>query len=250
MMTKASIVESSWVSELSWSDVENKIESGAGAVLPIGAAAKEHGLHLPMNTDYLQAKWLADQLVLKRNLLVWPIVSYGFYPAFVNYPGSVTLSQTTFEIMIKEVISSIFNSGVGRLVLLNTGVSTIKPLENICHEFPGEVSLINVYSGKRYKQIHTQIIQQSDGGHADESETSIMLAINKLLVDMNLASGSMQACSQPGALNRNDPESVNYSPTGACGAPQLASSEKGARLLQAMLEDINQHLSDFGLSAD
>ena len=248
-MSNISKVNSSWVSELSWPEIEQRIKVGACALLPVGASAKEHGLHLPMNTDYLQAKWLSDKLALQSNLLIWPVVNYGYYPAFVNFPGSVTLSETTFSSMIKDILTSIFNTGILRLALLNTGISTIKPLDEIVTGYDGDLRLINVYSGKLFKKTSSQIIDQTAGGHAGETETSIMLAINKSLVNMRKASGSLQACSQPGVLSRNDRQSLNYTPTGACGAPHLATLEKGSALLKAMLGDINNQLNEFGVPA-
>ena len=241
--------KSSWVSALSWPEIEQRIESGAGAVLPVGACAKEHGLHLPMNTDYLQAKWLADKLALKSNLLIWPVVSYGYYPAFTDFPGSVTLRETTFSSMIKDIVTSIFSTGVARLALLNTGISTIKPLDQIGTQYGGELKLINVYAGRLFRKVSSEIIDQSAGGHADETETSIMLAIDKKLVNMGQASGSLQACLQPGVLSRNNKQSSNYTPTGACGAPHLATLEKGSALLRAMLVDIDNQLNEFGFQA-
>ena len=249
-MSQLSKAKSSWVSDLGWPDVEKKIRLGACALLPIGASAKEHGLHLPMNTDYLQAHWLANQLAMQNNLLVWPVVSYGYYPAFVEFPGSVTLSKATFSLLINEIITSIFNAGITRLALLNTGISTIKPLDEIVRECTGDVSLINVYSGNQFKKASSEIIEQCMGGHADETETSIMLAINKSLVSMDKACGSMQACLNPGVLRRNNTQSLNYTPTGACGAPELASIEKGSTLLRAMLTDINDQLARLCFTAD
>ena len=34
-------------------------------ILPIGAAAKQHGFHLPLNTDRVQAEWLAGRMAEK-----------------------------------------------------------------------------------------------------------------------------------------------------------------------------------------
>jgi len=45
--------------EVAWPEVQRRLEAGAPALLPIGAACKEHGCHLPLNTDFLQAEWLA-----------------------------------------------------------------------------------------------------------------------------------------------------------------------------------------------
>ena len=119
------------VAELSWLEVQEHIDAGALAVLPIGAASKEHGYHLPLNTDWLQAEWLADRLMELAYVLVWPTVNYGYYPAFTDFSGSCTLSTTTFQALVEEISHSILNAGVKKLLLLNTGISTIKPLEAV-----------------------------------------------------------------------------------------------------------------------
>ena len=43
--------EPNFVEHMSWREVERRIEAGAAAILPVGAAAKQHGLHLPLDTD-------------------------------------------------------------------------------------------------------------------------------------------------------------------------------------------------------
>ena len=71
-----------------WDEVARRIQDGAAAILPIGAAAKQHGFHLPLNTDRIQAEWLAGKLAAEVDALIWPTLSYGHYPAFVEYAGS------------------------------------------------------------------------------------------------------------------------------------------------------------------
>lgn len=61
-------------------------------MLPIGAASKQHGFHLPTNTDRVQAEWLAARIADRFDALIWPTVGYGYYPAFVGYAGSISLS--------------------------------------------------------------------------------------------------------------------------------------------------------------
>ena len=85
------------VGAMIWDAVGDRLEAGAAALLPIGAGAKEHGLHLPMNTDQQQAEWLAARIAERFDVLVWPTLSYGHYPAFVNYAGSCSLEAETFE---------------------------------------------------------------------------------------------------------------------------------------------------------
>ncbi|MGH8755804.1 MAG: creatininase family protein [Burkholderiales bacterium] len=227
-----------WVADLSWPKVEERVQSGATAILPVGAAAKEHGRHLPLNTDQLQAEWLAARLIEKANVLVWPTLTYGHYPAFTDYPGSCSLSTATFENLVEETLQSIFGSGIKSALILNTGISTIAPLERVIARMGRPIKLANVYQGRRYLKAEENTRQQSYGSHADELETSIMLAIAPGKVNMSQAKPWAKREMQGAALVRNDKSHPNYSPDGVYGDPTLATKEKGERLLAAMLEDV------------
>jgi len=73
------------VEHLTWDEVARRICNGAAAILPVGAGAKQHGLHMPMNTDLIQAEWVAAGIADRIDAVIWPTVSYGCYPAFVDY---------------------------------------------------------------------------------------------------------------------------------------------------------------------
>ncbi len=229
-----------FVAELSWAEVEERVQAGAVAVLPVGASSKEHGLHLPMKTDMLQAEWLADVLVQSTKVLVWPNVNYGYYPTFTEYPGSVSLSDDTFQRMVSEILSSILRAGVGAVLILNTGISTIAPLQAIVETLTSEwkIKLANVYEGPRYQSAADAIEEQSTGGHADELETSILLALDRQYVMQDKAEPwTPDVTTTSGPFSR-DPDNPRYSPTGTWGNPTLASQEKGQRLLAAMADDL------------
>lgn len=228
------------IADLSWPEIEQRIGHGATAVLPIGAAAKEHGLHLPMATDYWQAEWLAESLIETYDVLVWPTISYGYYPAFTDFPGSCTTSQATFESLIAEVIDCISTAGSGELLIVNTGISTIPSLERRVAAGTARISthLAHVYRGPRYLEVEHAIGQQARGGHADELETSIMLAIAPGRVALDIARPWISATMAAGKLVRADPTHANFAPDGVFGDPTLATREKGEQLLDAMLADL------------
>ena len=227
------------VADHTWPEIETALKNGAIAILPIAACAKEHGRHLPMSTDFIQADWLISQLLSKLNVLVWPTVNYGYYPAFADYPGSCSLNKSTFENVVFDIAQNIIKSGAKKLYLLNTGISTIESLKNtvVSIKSSTEINLINVYEGKRFREVEKIISKQTRGSHADEIETSIMLAIDADKVNMDLAETNIQKI-QPGPLNRKDKEQPNYSPSGVYGDARLATQEKGKLLLDAMLTDV------------
>ena len=230
-----------YVSDQTWKEVQAALNAGMTAVLPVGAEAKEHGLHLPMNTDLLQAKWLTDRLIERYPVAVWPVISYGFYPAFVDYPGSCSLSRETFLDMVEQILNSILSAGAERVVVMNTGISTINPIEAAigrCN-WPAKVALANIYQGSRYASVMQGCTEQIRGGHADEVETSIMLVCAPHQVQMDKAEAQIKPMYK-GPFNRNDSDGLNYSPSGVYGDPRLASLEKGEVLLDAIFRDISQ----------
>lgn len=231
--------------DVAWPEVERRLAAGALAVLPIGAGTKEHGRHLPLGTDYLQAEWLAARLVACRQVIVWPTVAYGHYPAFVDYPGSISIARETFIASTTDILQGLVHAGATGIVVLNTGISTIDPLEQVVRDgrFRSLARLINVYAGPRFARARDEVEEQPWGGHADEVESSIMLAIAPHQVNMLHA--------QPGPLrighgpfNRGDPHAPNYSPSGVNGDPTRATPAKGERLCAALLDDVLAMIDD------
>lgn len=238
-----------WVENLTWPDIEKRIRDRAIGILPIGAASKEHGRHLPLNTDFLQAQWLADEIGAQENVLIWPVLGYGYYPAFVDYPGSISIDASVFASVVCEILNGMFFSGLQKIIILNTGISTIPPLEAVITQHPNgnNIRLHNIYSGRSFLETAQAIEAQSFGGHADELETSIMLALDESLVKMEFARSPIESKLKPiskGLFNRTNPEEAGYSPDGVNGDPSLGTKEKGVRLLKALKADCLSIFSD------
>jgi creatinine amidohydrolase len=236
-----------FIERLTWDEVKRRIHDGAPAILPIGAAAKQHGFHLPLNTDRLQAEWLAARIAKPVDALIWPTLTYGHYPAFVEYAGSSNLSASTFEALVREIAAEILRGGCRKLLVLNTGISTLAPVDRALARLDAvSVKHLWIHGGPRYPRVAKQLAQQGHGTHADELETSLMLALSPHLVDMKRAEASPAVTKDTsGPLTPSDPNSPNYSRSGSYGDPTLATSAKGDTLLTAMLDDLNEHVAAF-----
>jgi creatinine amidohydrolase len=225
------------IAGLTWDKIEARLKAGAPAILPIGAAAKEHGLHLPMNTDEIQSLWLADRLAEKTGALIWPTVTYGFYPAFIDFPGSISLAHETFIAMIRDIVTGIKRHGVHYVFILDTGISTIAPVsEAIAGQ--EDVTHLRIHEGPAYKAAADVLREQAFGSHADELETSRMLAIAPEHVNMPRAAATPKGPIQ-GPLTRTN------APSGSYGDPTLASRDKGEKLVAAMLDDLLAAMKDY-----
>ncbi|GAB5546685.1 MAG: creatininase family protein [Sandaracinaceae bacterium] len=224
------------VADLTWIDVRDALERGAPAILPVGAAAKQHGLHLPMSTDQLTAEAMAARVAERVDGLAWPTVGYGHYPAFLDYPGSTSLPADVFSGVIEALLRDLVRAGAQRILILNTGISTIRPIEHARELVDADITVAHLYRGERYLATKRAVCTQERGEHADEAETSVMLHLHPERV--NLAKARVWTTPvQPGRWTPTDPSSPSYSPQGVFGDPTHATAAKGAHLLEAMLED-------------
>ena len=82
-----------YLGDLTWPEAKAWIDAGRVIVVPIGAAAKEHGYHLPLKTDYMLAEALARGVAEALPVVVAPVIGFGYYPAFRHYPGSQHASR-------------------------------------------------------------------------------------------------------------------------------------------------------------
>jgi creatinine amidohydrolase len=206
-----------WLEDLTWPEAKARFDADAVVVVPIGAAAKAHGPHLPLKTDALTARALAQGLIERLPVIAAPVLGFGFYPAFTGFAGSQHLTAETFKAVVRELIGNFAAHGVRRVALINTGVSTEKPLD----EVTSGLSDVLVLHMRLLGQAAESLIEHKDGGHADERETSVMLALEPRSVRMD-------------KLLLDGP----FEQTGATGNPSRATAFKGERLMAARLDDL------------
>ncbi len=220
--------------DLTWVQAESVLTPDTVVVLPIGAESKEHGPHLKLKNDYLLAEYFARRVLEQADVVVAPTINYSFYPAFVEYPGSTTLSLETARDLVVEVCESLARYGPKRFYALNTGVSTVRALAPAVEKLAAEGILLRFTDLKCLEPIEKQFCTQEAGSHADETETSMLLYIDPASVDMTKA---VKDCNpkKPGPLTRDPNGEGLYSPTGTWGDPTLATREKGEKVCEAFV---------------
>ena len=120
-----------WLEALTWSEARARFADDPVVVVPIGAAAKAHGPHLPLKTDALTARALGQGLIERLPVVAAPVLGFGFYPAFTRFAGSQHLGADIFKSVVRELVAGLRVQGVRRVALVNTGVSTEQPLEEV-----------------------------------------------------------------------------------------------------------------------
>jgi creatinine amidohydrolase len=230
--------------DLTWLEAEKVLGPDCVVVLPIGASAKEHGPHLRLDNDERLAEGYARLLSNSDkvgDIVIAPTLTYHFYPAFAEYPGSTSLRLETARDLTVDVVRSIAKHGPRRFYALNTGVSTVRALKPAADELASE-GLVLRYTDVLAVMgpIESELAEQEGGTHADEIETSIMLVLAPDRVDMTKAvkDYDSRTAKRRGGLTRNPDGPGTYSPTGTFGDPTLASREKGRKVVEALLSAV------------
>jgi creatinine amidohydrolase len=230
--------------DLTWLEAEDKLSVDTVVVIALGAAAKEHGPHLRLDNDFVMAEYLKGRVIAAADVVAAPTINYHYYPAFVDYPGSTHLRSETATELVNDIVHSLANYGPRRFYIINTGVSTLRPLKASAESLRTEGILLeftNILTVAA--EVEKEIQAQQRGTHADELETSMMLYIAPDRVDMSKAVKEDPPW-QEGGFTRDPEARGTYSATGVWGDATLATRDKGERIVEqtvrGILEDIER----------
>ena len=225
--------------ELSWVEAESVLTHDVVVLIALGAAAKEHGPHLRLDNDLRMAEYLKRRVMAETPVVAAPTISYHHYPAFIEYPGSTSVRFETARDLVLDVVRGLVGFGPRRFYVLNTGVSTLGPLQAAAEILRDDGVLLRYTKSREIcGDVIGEIQQQEGGSHADEIETSIMLYIDPLRVDMSRAIREFNPEKSPGGLTRTPGRAGTFSASGVYGDPTLASVDKGRVVVEALVAGI------------
>jgi creatinine amidohydrolase len=191
------------------------------------------------------AEYLKERVIEQVPVIVLPTLQYGYYPAFLEYPGSISIQAETFKNMIMDICRSMNGYGIKKFYVLNTGVSTLRPLAQARKELKTHgIFLVYLNILKVDENLPPGMMKQEGGTHADEGETSMMLYIAPETVDMSKAVKDYDSRPNRRGLTRDPEGKAHYSPTGIWGDPTLASREKGKIIVENTITAIVKQVKE------
>src|ERR1700722_6753899 len=126
---------------LTWKQADALPRDSTLLVLPT-AAVEQHGHHLPLATDTLINNLLlgkALELVpAELPIYALPPICYGKSNEHIGYPGTLSVSATTFMAVVRDLGSSIASSGLKKLVLYNTHGGNSSPVDVMARDLRAE----------------------------------------------------------------------------------------------------------------
>ena len=218
-----------YLEDINWIKAKELLTPEAIVVIPLGAGSKEHGPHLPLGTDFIQATGYTNKVALVRKVIITPVVNYGLYPAFLKYAGSTSINFSTSTEMILQIVRSLSAYGPRRFYIINTGVSTVPSLVEAAKMLAEEGILLyfSRYDRSNFSKAEDALRTKKFGGHGDEIETSNMLYLRPDLVDMTKAINDSSIKNNTGVMTPIPLEGGVLNTSGLNGYAKFATKEKG-----------------------
>jgi creatinine amidohydrolase len=238
---------------LTWVQVEKTLRGNVRdkAILPLGSL-EQHGPHLPLSTDTIIAEYVAGEVSKScSSAFLMPTLQYGCSDEHLGFTGTVSLDQGTLRGTILNICSGLLTSGFRQVFIVNGHGGNRAVLDSTIVELKRTLPGLQVYSFTTLdiaKQKFDEIRRSERRlvGHADELETSMMLAINPESVDMNAAVREEPLLPQPLSLETEDLAKVSFawsakevSKSGVIGDPLVANLETGKILLDYTIRTIS-----------
>jgi creatinine amidohydrolase len=216
--------------------------AGAVAVLPVGAT-EQHGPHLATGTDTLLADHVASAAAERTGDVVLPAVPYGCSLGHTDrWPGTLSLHPATMIGVVVEVGRWAHASGFRKLVIVNGHATNGPPCQSailqLRHELPDlRPRFVSIFD--LTPEIAARYTQDAPDFHANEAETSMLLHLDesqlrpdRVVDEPDRTVGRVLSYAMPAVTS-----------SGVVGEPSTASAERGAALVEQLVEALTDLLS-------
>jgi creatinine amidohydrolase/Fe(II)-dependent formamide hydrolase-like protein len=227
-----------YIDELTWTELRDRVAAGATTVLvPIGGT-EQSGPHMVLGKHNVRAHVLAGRIAAKLgNALVAPVIAYvpegSIDPpaAHMRFPGTISVSEASFEAVLESAAKSFRQHGFRDVVFLGDHGGYQTSLQRVASKLDREWSgaarkgaatpgcrvhaLLDYYrvtQGAYVDALKARGLTSDEiGTHAGLADTSLSLAIDPALV-------------RAGALGHEPKAGVRE---GVYGDPRRSSAELG-----------------------
>ena len=247
--------------ELKWPDVRDMDKSKV-VVVPT-AAMEQHGHHMPLLTDTILTQGILDRVEQEMGgeILSLPVLWLGASHHHMDFPGTISLDVDLYNQVICQIFEALIQAGFRKIIMLNGHGGNM---------VPGSAALTK--TRLKYKEIDPLFlvagpywhiaadefaaipeIESPALNHACEYEGSMCLFLRPELVDLDKAVGYAATLHSdfidPHGWNRDKGVSLavsfkDLSDNGAMGRGDLATAEKGQKLVEGAARAVVAFLRD------
>ncbi|AMK24343.1 MULTISPECIES: creatininase family protein [unclassified Sphingobium] len=174
---------------LTSAEIAKAIDAGVRSIILPCGAVEQHGAHLPLSVDADHADYLGILLAQRlEKTLVAPTIRVGCSTHHMVFPGTISLRDETFEMIVQDYCTSLARHGFERIFIFTAHVGNCPPLAAMLPRLrlavPEPCRVIAYTNSRAWLETWRDAVAEAGGepirvgGHADLAETSVMLDIH------------------------------------------------------------------------
>ena len=237
------------LAEMSWAEVEEYLAKDDRIILPLGST-EEHGRHLGLGTDSIEAEAIARGAGEQTNVIVAPTLHYGMALSQMGFPGTVSLKPMTLMAVLEDIFCSLYRHGFRRVLVVNghggNTASLMSAIHTIAQDLIGlRVKSFEWWTDQEAYRVVVEMLGEQTGSHASPGETAFMLAVQPNAVKLDRLTGRDAPVKPSREIITVQTFAQKY-PDGIMGLdPRHATSEVGAALLKKSAEICVREINDW-----
>jgi creatinine amidohydrolase/Fe(II)-dependent formamide hydrolase-like protein len=211
-----------YLEDLTWTELRDAVRAGTTTIIIPAGGTEQNGPLMALGKHNVRVKALAGAIAQKLgNAIVAPVIAYvpegDVSPPteHMRFPGTITISDQTFEKLIESAARSFAQHGFTDIVLIGDHggyqsdlAITAERLNRAWGKGPARAHFIAEYyhatlAGFAPLLVRHGAKESEIGTHAGLADTSLMLAVDASLVRADQLAGSAQLGSADGILGGN-----------------------------------------------
>lgn len=233
--------------EMNWPDIKSALQNGYTKVVVGVGSMEQHGPHLPTITDTLIGDALANRVALKLGqTLQAKTICVGCSEHHLAFPGTISIKAETLKGIMDDYTESLVHHGFRYIIYLPShGGNFSTVAETVKHQqvkYPdckiiAYTDLLGFIDWFYEISQEFGITKEEAGAHAGENETSVILALNRDLVQKErFQTGYLGQLGEEELKTIIDQGMPALSEDGVLGDPTKATAEKGEVYLEKMAD--------------
>ena len=167
-----------YLAHMNYLEVKEYLQHHDSIVIPVGSL-ENHGLHMPLGTDFLIPDEIARLINTKSPLLIAPTVNYGATDDLVGFPGTVSIGTEGLIALLRTICDQLYDYGFRHFLILNGHGGNTAAIQTVgMHLYRKGAYLANL----NWWLMAGQLNPQWAGGHGGGEETAGVMAVDPKLI--------------------------------------------------------------------
>lgn len=236
-----------YLAELTWPQIEEYLKTRDSVLLPVGST-EQHGPNGLLGIDFLTSFEISLAAGEKTQTLVCPPLPFGMAQHHMAFPGTMSLTPTTYIKVLVELIQSLQKHGFKKIWVVNGHGGNIAPITTAFCEFLNsdqtmDLQLINWWHLEEVTSFEKEVFADKNGFHATCGEVSVTMYTHEEAYKRNPS----VHFTEPGPRKTRWPlspaEFRKHFPDGRMGSlPSLATPQYGKILFDKAVEAITRKI--------